>query len=168
MAAGEDLAEGSDDQGRLRGLRYNDDDDEEEVDRVPQRDQHGRRLAPPPYNPTGQPCIDSYQVRSFKTAPSSESDEHYYPMTFGIIGDIGQFDHSIETLEHMRDHLKGIQAVVLVGDIAYPGQDGRKWDTFFDFLDDHSAFATIPLQIAAGNHGTLDQFSCRNIPAGLD
>jgi hypothetical protein len=74
-------------------------------------------------------------------------------MTFGLIGDIGQFEHSQETLEHMKAHVKGIQAVVLVGDIAYPGMDERLWDTFFDFLDDHSNFDTLPLQIAAGNHG---------------
>ena len=144
--AEEELEEGSNDEERR--LRM-------EVDQTPRWDEHGRRLAPPPYNPSGRPCIDPNVVRSFKTAPSKESDSHYYPMTFGVIGDIGQFEHSVETLEHMRDNLQGIQAVVLVGDIAYPGQDGRKWDTFFDFLDDHSVFDTIPLQIAAGNHGTL-------------
>lgn len=117
----------------------------------PDWDEHGRRLAPPPYDPTGVPCIESHKVRSFKTAP--DTVETMYPMTFGVIGDIGQFDHSKETLEHLRDHLKGIQAVVLVGDIAYPEMDGRRWDTFFDLLDDVSPFAQIPLQIAAGNHG---------------
>lgn len=121
-------------------------------DGLPHWDGHGRRL-PEAYNPSSNPCIDVYKPRSFKTAPSQESDDNFYPMIFGIIGDIGQVEHSVETLEHMRNHMKGIQAVVLVGDIAYPGQDGRKWDTFFDFLDDHSNFDEIPLMIAAGNHG---------------
>jgi hypothetical protein len=149
--AEEELEEGNSDEERrlrLENLQM-------DVDQTPRWDKHGRRLAPPPYNPSGRPCIDPNVVRSFKTAPSKVSDENYYPMVFGIIGDIGQFEHSVETLEHMRYHLKGIQAVVLVGDIAYPGNDGRKWDTFFDFLDDHSVFDTIPLQIAAGNHGTF-------------
>jgi hypothetical protein len=117
----------------------------------PHWDEHGRRLAPPPYDPTGIPCIDSHKIRSFTTAPDTQKT--MYPMTFGIVGDIGQFEHSKETMEHLRDHLKGIKTVVLVGDIAYPEMDGRKWDTFFDFLDDTSPFAEIPLQIAAGNHG---------------
>jgi hypothetical protein len=121
-------------------------------DGLPHWDSHGRRL-PAAYNPIGNPCIDTQKTRSFKTAPSQQSDDHFYPITFGIIGDIGQLDHSIETLEHMRSHMNGIQAVVLVGDIAYPDFDGRKWDTFFDFLDDHSNFDEIPLMIAAGNHG---------------
>ncbi|KAL3923683.1 MAG: hypothetical protein SGILL_001517 [Bacillariaceae sp.] len=119
---------------------------------APVFNEHGRRLAPPPYNPSARECIDAHRPRHFKTAPASEQDENFYPMIFGLIGDIGQFEHSIETLEHMRSHMQGIQAVVLVGDIAYPGQDGRLWDTFFDFLDDHSCFDEIPLQIAAGNH----------------
>ena len=126
-----------------------------EVDTTPRFDHTGRRLAPPPYDPTGHDCIDVlHPIRSFKTAPAP-SDNHYFPMTFGIIGDIGQFEHSEETLEHMKNNMQGIQAVVLVGDIAYPGMDGRRWDTFFDFLDDHSNFDTVPLQVAAGNHGTL-------------
>jgi hypothetical protein len=115
-------------------------------------DREGRRLNTDPYNPVNNPCIDARSVRSFKTAPLP-GNEHYYPMTFGIIGDLGQFEHSIETVEHMRQHNHGIQAVVLVGDIAYPGEDGRRWDTFFDFLDDHSYFDEVPLMVAAGNHG---------------
>lgn len=118
-------------------------------------DQNGRRLSPPPYDPTGVACIDAGRIRSFRTAPDDENPafEDIYPMHFGVIGDIGQFEHSQEVLNHLRDHNKGIRAVVLVGDIAYPDYDGRKWDTFFDFLDDQSNFDEIPLMIAAGNHG---------------
>ena len=125
-------------------------------------DRNGRRLSPPPYDPTGRACIDPERIRSFRTAPKEVEEEGtqtetaLYPMVFGIIGDIGQFEHSQQTLNHMRDHPKGMRAVILVGDIAYPDFDGRKWDTFFDFLDDHSNFDEIPLMIAAGNHGTLN------------
>ena len=122
---------------------------------APMWDQNGRRLSPPPYDPTGIACIDAGKIRSFETAPDDIQPKHkdLYPMHFGVIGDIGQFSHSQEVLNHLRDHPKGIKAVVLVGDIAYPDFDGRKWDTFFDFLDDQSNFDEIPLMIAAGNHG---------------
>ncbi len=122
---------------------------------APKWDWNGRRLSPPPYDPTGIACIDAGKIRSFQTAPDDEepSRDDIYPMHFGVIGDMGQFSHSQEVLNHLRDHRKGIRATLLVGDIAYPDYDGRKWDTFFDFLDDQSDFDEIPLMVAAGNHG---------------
>jgi hypothetical protein len=108
-----------------------------------------RKLAPPPYDGSGKPCTEDGRVLSFTTAPETTTG----PVTFAIIGDLGQFDHSQETLEHMRDHAEGIDAVILVGDIAYTNYDHRQWDTFFDFLDDFSIFDEVPLLIATGNHG---------------
>jgi len=133
-------------------------------------DRNGRRLSPPPYDPTGIACIDAGKIRSFQTAPDDEkpSDENLYPMHFGVIGDIGQFPHSREVLNHMRDHRKGIRAVVLVGDIAYPDFDGRKWDTFFDFLDDESNFDEVPIMVAAGNHDIDKQYAGNEIFLGYE
>lgn len=127
---------------------------------APMWDQNGRRLSPDPYDPTGIACIDAGKIRSFQTAPDEESASHedLYPMHFGVVGDMGQFSHSQQVLNHLRDHRKGVKAVLLVGDIAYPEYDGRRWDTFFDFLDDQGNFDEIPLMVAAGNHGkfTID------------
>mmetsp|Transcript_9098 Transcript_9098/g.22265 ORF Transcript_9098/g.22265 Transcript_9098/m.22265 type:complete len:676 (+) Transcript_9098:247-2274(+) len=132
---------------------------------TPRWDENGRRLSPAPYDPTGIACIDAGKIRSFQTAPDDEnpSVEELYPIHFGVIGDIGQFAHSQEVLNHLRDHRKGIRAVVLVGDIAYPDYDGRKWDTFFDFLDDQSSFDEVPLMIAAGNHDIDKQYAGNEI-----
>lgn len=110
-----------------------------------------RRLAPPPYDGHNKACLEGFQVRSFRTAPLPGS-EAAKSATFAIIGDLGQFDHSKETLVHMAKHGAGIDAVVLVGDIAYTEYDHRRWDTFFDFLDDYSIFDQVPLQVAIGNH----------------
>ena len=54
----------------------------------------------------------------------------------------------------MKNNSENLDAVILGGDIAYTGFDPRGWDTFFDFLDDYSIFAEVPLMIANGNHGT--------------
>jgi hypothetical protein len=125
-------------------------DEEEESGRVLSlRRTSQRRLAPPPYDGSGKPCIEGHAVRSFKTAPITTTG----PVTFAIIGDLGQFDHSQETLDHMREHRDGIDAVIMAGDIAYPEYDHRRWDTFFDFLDDYSIFDEVPLMVANGNHG---------------
>lgn len=107
-----------------------------------------RKLAPPPYDPSGKPCMEAHKVRSFKTAPDTSEG----PVSFAIIGDLGQFDHSRETLEHMAANREGIDAVMLVGDVAYTGFNHKQWDTYFDFLDDYSIFDEVPLQIATGNH----------------
>jgi hypothetical protein len=114
-----------------------------------------RRLEPAPYDGSHKTCLESYRVRSFTTAPERSEA----PVSFAIIGDLGQFQHSQETLEHMKDHREGIDAVILVGDLAYTDFDHRRWDTFFDFLDDFSIFDEVPLHIATGNHGKELLFS---------
>jgi len=129
---------------------------------APVWDQNGRRLSPDPYDPTGIACIDAGKIRSFETAPDEEAED-VYPMHFGVIGDIGQFEHSQQVLNHLRDHRKGIKAVLLVGDIAYPEFDGRRWDTFFDFLDDQGNFDEIPLMVCAGNHDIDKQYAGNEI-----
>jgi hypothetical protein len=121
-------------------------DEEEDSQRLLIR----RKLSPPAYDGSEKPCTEDGRVRSFTTAPETTTGS----VTFAIIGDLGQFEHSQETLEHMRDHSEGISAVILVGDIAYTDFDHRQWDTFFDFLDDFSIFDALPLQIVPGNHGT--------------
>jgi hypothetical protein len=112
-----------------------------------------RKLSPPPYDGSGKPCTEGHAVRSFTTAPIYTTATSTGPVTFAIVGDLGQFENSQKTLEHMRDHCEGINAVVLAGDLAYTDYDHRRWDTFFDFLDDYSIFGEVPLMIAAGNHG---------------
>jgi hypothetical protein len=117
-------------------------DQEEDHDRL-------RLLSPQPYDGSEKPCTEPHKVRSFQTAPETNNG----PVTFAIIGDLGQFDHSQETLEHMKLHQDAFDAVLLVGDIAYVDMDHRRWDTFFDFLDDYSVFDEKPLMICPGNHG---------------
>jgi hypothetical protein len=116
-----------------------------------------RKLAHNHHDGPDKPCMDDHFVHSFTTAPETTTTS---PVTFAIIGDLGQFDHSKETLLHMKDLHENatscvkIDAVVLVGDIAYTQFNHRQWDAFFDFLDDYSIFAEVPLMVANGNHGT--------------
>lgn len=112
-------------------------------------DQRRRRLLPPHYDGSELPCIEGQLIRSFKTAPIRGEG----PVSFAVIGDLGQFSFSEETLRHLRDNKEGIHATILAGDISYNENDHRLWDTFFDFLDDHEVFHEIPLHIATGNHG---------------
>jgi hypothetical protein len=124
--------------------------EEEEEREEEQEGDTGRRLTPPPYDPKQHGvCPDPNRVRSFRTAPVVGPDSL---VKFAIVGDIGQFDHSIETMQHLRTHKKGVAAIMLTGDLAYPEFDERRWDTFFDFMDDYSYIDEIPMQITSGNH----------------
>ena len=82
-----------------------------------------RRLAPSPYDGSDRPCVDNYRIRSFTTAPEnidcSTTTTTSTPLEFAILGDLGQFQHSKETLEHMKKYRNGINAAIVVGDIAY-------------------------------------------------
>ena len=63
------------------------------------------------------------------------------------MGDVGQSNHAHLTLESLFHSKHEIDAAVLAGDIAYTRKDHRKWDTFFDFLDDYAAFDAIPVRL---------------------
>lgn len=136
-----------------------DDDDEEFVDPDDDIADHessrGRVLISralvswPPYNGSERECPSPDKIHSFTTAPSTHPDA---PVTLAVIGDLGQFPHSEETLARMERDRNEINVVILAGDIAYTNEDHRRWDTFFDFLDDYPLFDKIPLQVCPGNH----------------
>jgi len=144
----------------------NDDQDEEEGFRRRQEELHQahrqekqqqrqhRRLAPPPYDSTQCKCPDPNQIRSFRTAPNGGDSPHDKNLKFAVIGDIGQFAHSQETVHHLKHHHGAdiVDFVLLAGDLAYPEMNHQRWDTFLDFFDDFPFFDQVPLQITPGNH----------------
>jgi predicted phosphodiesterase len=128
-----------------------------------------RRLALSFYDSTTGECPPPNKIRTFETAPPpgtigqaagssrdlSGGDDKKYPesLKFAYIGDIGQFAHSVENLFHLLTHQKSsVKALMLAGDIAYTQYDNRRWDTYFDFMDDFSFIDEVPLHVCAGNH----------------
>lgn len=107
-----------------------------------------RRLNWPPYDGSNRDCPAVDKIRSFRTAPVPGHPQ----LNLAIMGDIGQFPHSEETVASMLQSRDAIDAVILAGDVAYTGQNHLAWDTFFDFLDDYPIADRIPMQIVPGNH----------------
>ena len=107
-----------------------------------------RRLAPPPYDSRQCACPDPNKVRSFSTMARPGHGN----AKLAIIGDIGQFPHSEETLDHLRRNHPDIDSIILAGDLAYPELDHRRWDTFMDLLDDYPLVEQVPMHITPGNH----------------
>ena len=90
---------------------------------------------------------------------------------FAVLGDLAVRPHSRETVKNLelsslnadertdspeqkfhRDHSKGIDCVLLAGDLAYADGDHSVWDDWMDMMSDHTFFRSIPTQIALGNH----------------
>ena len=113
------------------------------------------------YDGTKGECPPPNKIRSFETAPEKgtlgkknvNETTGEASLKFAFIGDIGQFDHSMETIRHLITHQRAsISAIMLAGDIAYTSYDNRRWDTYFDFMDDFFMIDEIPMQVCAGNH----------------
>jgi predicted phosphodiesterase len=101
-----------------------------------------------PYDGSSKQCPSSDKIRSFRTAPRGPDTA----VNIALMGDIGQFAHSEETLARMIRARDTIDTVILAGDLAYSGTDHRQWDTFFDFLDDYPIAEHCGMQVVPGNH----------------
>lgn len=111
-----------------------------------------RRLHLDYYDSTMGECPSPNKIRSFMTAPKVGTNTQSN-LKFAYIGDIGQFTHSMENMLHLVKHQRtSVNAIMLAGDIAYTGYDNRRWDTYFDFMDDFFIIDEVPLQVCAGNH----------------
>ena len=76
-------------------------------------------------------------IFSFKTAPSINK---HNPTKVAILGDLGVFEHSKETLNGLAKVIHDIDFIILAGDISYANGDHRIWDNFFDMLDQMKFF----------------------------
>ena len=123
-------------------------DYDEEDDRMLLRPYDSRVLLSP-YNPSDIECPSPDKIRSFRTAPPTGATQQ---VSLAIIGDLGQFPHSEETLMRLKRDRSQMDAILLVGDVAYTQNDHRRWDTFFDFLDDYPLVDRVPMMICPGNH----------------
>jgi hypothetical protein len=118
---------------------------------IQEEDGYRRQLNAPPYDGSKKECPSYDKIRTFTTAPNPSSS-NIKPVTFAIMGDLGQFPHSEELVARLKRDKNEIDAVVLAGDIAYTETDHRRWCTFFDFWDDYQFADSLPIQIVPGNH----------------
>lgn len=120
----------------------------------------------PPYDGNQKKCPDPDRIRTFRTAPASATpgdESTVQPVSFAVMGDLGQFAHSAETLSRMIRSRHEIDALILAGDLAYPRLDHMQWDTFLDFLDDYPIADHKPMAIVPGNHDIDKQGNGKDI-----
>lgn len=86
------------------------------------------------------------EIYSFKTPP--EVGPNSFPYHLGLIGDLGQTENSMETL----DHAAALQpdSILNVGDLSYADGYQPRWDSFGRLIQ--SSAARVPWQVIEGNH----------------
>ncbi|KAG7389626.1 hypothetical protein PHYPSEUDO_010023 [Phytophthora pseudosyringae] len=86
-------------------------------------------------------------VYSFKTAVPVGSEA---PLTFGIVGDLGQTEYSEQTIRHLTDYHSKLSAIVCAGDLSYADSEQYRWDRWGKLVE--PLIARMPWMISAGNH----------------
>lgn len=71
------------------------------------------------------------------------------PITFGVIGDLGQTSHSLSTITHIMND-KSIQMILHAGDLSYADCSQNLWDTYGEMIEPLSK--RVPWMVCAGNH----------------
>ncbi|GLJ56119.1 hypothetical protein SUGI_1204660 [Cryptomeria japonica] len=79
---------------------------------------------------------------NFKTPPSN------FPISFAIVGDLGQTKWTKSTLEHVRKTEHDV--FLLPGDLSYADNHQPLWDSFGELVEPHAS--RRPWMITEGNH----------------
>ena len=97
----------------------------------------------------------SYEFSSSVSSAVSMSSNYVFttpsngfPITFSVIGDLGQTSDSLSTLQHLDSHAPSF--ILHAGDMSYADCDGPRWDSYFS---DTSLYSIkYPWMVCAGNH----------------
>eukprot|EP00163_Fabomonas_tropica_P001030 TRINITY_DN10778_c0_g2_i2.p1 TRINITY_DN10778_c0_g2~~TRINITY_DN10778_c0_g2_i2.p1 ORF type:complete len:605 (-),score=104.81 TRINITY_DN10778_c0_g2_i2:139-1953(-) len=107
-----------------------------------------------------------YRVGDPETGMWSQPDLHFttttannFPVTFGVVGDVGATDISDTSIARMTEYRirNQIQAVLHVGDISYADLDQELWDVMMRKIQPIAAY--IPYMVIPGNHETFFNFT---------
>ena len=76
------------------------------------------------------------------------------PTTLALVGDLGQTENSTRTMDHIREaQFAGdvpVSQLLIAGDMSYADSDPERWKSWFNVME--PMLATLPTQVAAGNH----------------
>mmetsp|Transcript_299 Transcript_299/g.698 ORF Transcript_299/g.698 Transcript_299/m.698 type:complete len:486 (-) Transcript_299:98-1555(-) len=99
------------------------------------------------YYRVGDPEKDVWSEElQFKMAP--EIGPKSLPYRLGLIGDLGQTKHSVETLDHINAN--NPDSVMFVGDMSYADGYHPRWDTWGRMVSEHTS--RLVWMYTEGNH----------------
>ena len=76
----------------------------------------------PAYDGSQVDCPSPHKIRTFTTGPAPATpgdDSTLAPIAIAVVGDLGQFQHSEQTLSSLMRWRHELDAIILAGDIAY-------------------------------------------------
>lgn len=85
-------------------------------------------------------------ILSFKTLPRIGNKD---PISFAVIGDLGQTDDSKVTVDHILENQK-LEMILHAGDMSYADCDQPRWDTWANMVQ--VLAQERPWMVCAGNH----------------
>ncbi|KAJ4783029.1 Purple acid phosphatase [Rhynchospora pubera] len=77
-----------------------------------------------------------------------KSPQNEFPITFAVVGDLGQTDWTTSTLAHIKKC--DYDVLLLPGDLSYADYQQRLWDTFGDLVQPLAS--ERPWMVTEGNH----------------
>jgi len=101
------------------------------------------------YYRVGDAASNSWSdVRSFTTGKIVGDN---IPVTFAILGDLGQTSNSNNTIQHiLNNDIDNIDTILHVGDMSYADSFMPRWDSWFDLVEPISS--KYPYMTTIGNH----------------
>mmetsp|Transcript_35991 Transcript_35991/g.113112 ORF Transcript_35991/g.113112 Transcript_35991/m.113112 type:complete len:275 (-) Transcript_35991:1064-1888(-) len=96
---------------------------------------------------------------AYRIPPMSEQVFHFVApkavdpkskITFGVVGDLGQTQDSLTTMDGLGEHADSLDGVLLIGDLSYSDGYGPRWDSFGRLAQ--PVFSGLLSATVGGNH----------------
>ncbi|TMW56384.1 hypothetical protein Poli38472_006394 [Pythium oligandrum] len=98
------------------------------------------------YYRCGDPTGGWSELLTFTTSVAVGSQA---PVTFAVIGDLGQTEYSEQTLRHLINQ-DGLTAILHAGDLSYADNYQPRWDRWGKLVEPLAS--TCPWMVSVGNH----------------
>jgi len=104
------------------------------------------------YYRVGDPSRDTWsEEKTFTTLPIGNGEDSL-PYRLGLVGDLGQTEHSSSTVEHLVgvSEENKVDSVLFVGDLSYADGYQPRWDTWGRFVEPYTS--SLVWMYTQGNH----------------
>ncbi|KAH7624700.1 putative Purple acid phosphatase 22 [Nannochloris sp. 'desiccata'] len=104
------------------------------------------------YYRVGDPSRDTWSEEKTFTTPPRGNGDRSLPYRLGLVGDLGQTEHSSSTLEHLVgvSEEKKVDSVLFVGDLSYADGYQPRWDTWGRLVEPYTS--SMVWMYTQGNH----------------